>query len=80
MLLAGAGIDIWKNHPGVVGWCVVNGLIGLGAIYGALTGIVLWARRSGRDKLARAIEASTGGRSVKRAQALLEEIERFERE
>ena len=70
MILHGLGADLWVRNPRVVGWLFLNGLICLGVFYG----IVSW------EKLAKNFEENSGGRSVKRAQALLNEIERFERE
>jgi len=72
----GLGADIWMHHPEVIGWFVLNSLVGLGLLFG----IVIWSRRPGMEKFARSLENSSVGRSVNRAQAMLEEIERFERE
>lgn len=71
-----AGADIWLRNPGVVGWLVVSGLVP--AVL--LVGIVLWSRRPGKAKIARNLENNSVGRSVTRAQALLDEIAQFERE
>jgi hypothetical protein len=70
------GADVWRHNPGVVGWLVVSGLLSAGVFCGLLA----WSRRPGREKLARNLETSAGGRSVTRTQAMLDEIERFERE
>jgi hypothetical protein len=71
-----AGADIWVRNPGVVGWLVVSGLVPIAL----LIGVVLWSRRPGDGKLARILEESSVGRSVNRAQALVDEIAQFERD
>lgn len=71
-----AGADIWARNPGVVGWLVVSGLVPAAL----LIGVVLWSRRPGNGKLARILEESSVGRSVNRAQTLVDEIVQFERE
>lgn len=70
------GADVWVRNPEVAGWFVVSGLVPAAL----LVGIVLWSRRPGRAKLAKNLEDNSVGRSVNRAQALLEEIAQFERE
>jgi hypothetical protein len=64
------GADVWLHRPAVVGWLLLSGLVSLGVFYG----IMSW-ERSGK-----AFAENSGGRSVNRAQALLDEIERFERQ
>lgn len=76
MIFCALGADVWVRNPSVVGWFVVSGLVCLGI----LLGFIFWSRRNGREKLARNLEDSSVGRSLNRAQALLDEIERFERE
>ncbi|MEO6971132.1 MAG: hypothetical protein ABI217_09590 [Chthoniobacterales bacterium] len=76
MIFYGLGADVWRHNPDVVGWFVLSGL----ACLGVFLGIVFWSRRPGREKLAKNLAASAGGRSVTRAQTLLDEIERFESE
>jgi hypothetical protein len=70
------GADVWVRNPGVVGWFVFSGLICVGLFYG----IIFWSRRPGREKLAQRLASSSAGRSVKRAQTVLDEIRRFEAE
>ena len=70
MILHGLGADVWVRNPRVVGWFVLSAFVCLGFFYG----IVSW------KKLAKNLEENSAGRSVKRGQALLEEIERFEQE
>lgn len=71
-----AGADLWLVKPQMVYWNVLSSFVCLGASYG----LVLWSRRPGQEKLAKHLSDSSVGRSVARAQALLEEIEQFERE
>jgi hypothetical protein len=70
------GADVWVRNPEVVGWLVLSGLVCGGLFYG----IIFWSRRLGRQKLAESLVSSSAGRSVKRAQAVLDEIARFEQE
>ena len=67
------GADVWVRNPSVVGWFLASALVCLGVLYA----IVAWSRRPGQEKFARSLEASSAGGSVKRAQSLLAEIERF---
>ena len=76
MIFYGLSADVWKHNPDVVGWFVLSGFVCLGVLYG----IVFWSQRPGKEKLARNLAASAGGRSVRRAQSLLDEIARFESE
>ena len=76
MIFQGLEADVWRQNPEVVGWFVVSGLICLGVLYG----IIALSRRPDREKFAKNLEDSSAGRSVKRAESLLEEIERFESE
>ncbi len=76
MIFHGLGADVWQRNPAVVGWFFASALVSLGIIYG----MVAFSRRPGREKFARSLEDSSAGRSVKRAESLLEEIERFEQE
>jgi len=76
MIFHGLGADVWRHNPEVVGWLVLSGFICLAFFLG----LVAWSRRPGEEKLAQNLEDSSGGRTVKRAQTLLEEIARFESE
>ena len=76
MIFHGLGADIWKRNPAVVGWFLVSGLISLGIVYA----LIAWSRRPGGKRLARNLNESSAGRSLRRAQRLLDEIEEFERE
>ena len=70
------GADVWVRNPAVVGWNVLSGFVCLGIFYG----IVRWAWRPGSERFAERLEESSAGRAVHRAQSVLDEIERFERE
>jgi hypothetical protein len=70
------GADVWVHNPSVVAWLLVSSLPCLGILFG----LVFWSRRPGKEKFAKNLENSSVGRSVNRAQALLEEIGRFEQE
>ena len=70
------GADVWARNPDVVGWFIASGFVCLAVLYG----IIFWSRRPGRERFARSLESSSAGRSVNRAQALLDEIARFEAE
>ena len=70
------GADVWVRNPEVVCWFVVSGFFCVALFYG----LIWWSRRPGQTKLAKSLRDSSAGRSVNRAQAVLEEIERFERE
>jgi len=70
------GADVWVRNPDVVGWLVLSGLICVGLFYG----IIFWSRQPGRQKLAESLASSSAGRSVRRGQAVLDEIARFEEE
>lgn len=76
MIFDGLGADVWRRNPEIVGWFFVSGLICLGIFYA----IIAFSRRPGRENFAKSLEDSSAGRSVKRAQSLLEEIAQFERE
>ncbi|MBU6417056.1 MAG: hypothetical protein KJS83_07795 [Xanthomonadaceae bacterium] len=71
MNLAWYGIDLWS--PGFAAWALACGLAGLVAVV-----VVVWAMR--QLGYGHKIENESAGRSVVRAQAVLDEIVRFERE
>lgn len=71
-----SGLDVWTHRPSVVGSFLLSGLVAAAL----LTGFVLWIRRPGKETLARKVADDSAGRSIRRAEAMLEEIERFERE
>ena len=70
------GADLWVDKPEVVYWNVASGFICLGIAYGMLR----WSRRPGQERLAKYLQESSVGKSVTRAQEMLAEIERFERD
>ena len=76
MIFHGLGVDVWRRNPAVVGWFLVSSLICLGVVYA----IVAVSRRPGKEAFARRLADSSAGRSVRRAQTLLDEITEFERE
>lgn len=69
--LAVYGIDLWS--PDFIRWGVATGLVGLMSVVA-----VAWTMR--RMGLGGKIEDHSAGRSVVKAQAVLDEIARFERE
>jgi serine/threonine-protein kinase len=70
------GADVWIRNPEVVLWNVVSSVLCLALGYGVLW----WSRRPGRERLAKYLQDSSVGKSVTRAQEMLGEIERFERD
>jgi hypothetical protein len=68
------GADIWVHKPQVVYWFVASSFVALGASYG----LVRLAKHF--PGMAKAIDESAAGRSVTQAQAVLDEIARFERD
>lgn len=75
VILYWAGLDLWLFKPVVVGWFVVSSAVG----FAVMLGIIGWLRHPSRTKLKRALDADAAGRSVRRAEAVLEEISQFER-
>lgn len=70
------GADIAANAPSVVAIFFVAGLAGL-----ALTsGFLRWARELSRKRIGDALDDSAAGSSLRRTQAFLDEIARFERD
>ena len=67
------GANTWIASPQVLSWLVLNILVCL-----ALAGAAVHLFRRGQDKLAKALRESAVGRSVNRAEAVLNEIARFE--
>lgn len=77
MLLLGdadrVGFDLWRIAPGLAVWLALNGALAL-----ILVLLVYWLlRRTGR---ARWLENNFAGSSIRKAEAALEELARFERE
>jgi len=69
-----AGVDLFLNAPGVVWTNVVVGIVGILATLGFLR----WT--GGRPRLARQVDDLAAGRSIVRAQGVLDEIAQFEKE
>ncbi len=69
------GADVWVKSPEVVYSFIASGFACLGIVYG----IARWLRRPGREEIARRFDDDAAGRSVNRAQAVLDEIARFEK-
>jgi hypothetical protein len=76
MIFHELGADVWRRNPAVVGWFVVSGLICLGVVLRDCR--VLAPAREGN--VCPSLADSSSGRSVRRAQSVLEEIAQFERE
>lgn len=70
------GADVWILKPQVVYWFIASSFVSLGLTYS----LILWSRRPGQEKLANYLEVTSAGRTVNRAQAMLDEIAQFERE
>ncbi|HET9031383.1 MAG TPA: serine/threonine protein kinase [Dokdonella sp.] len=69
-----AGVDLFANMGGAIGWSVAVGMVGLLATWG----FHRWAERSGHSRWVKAMNDSMGGSSLRKAQAVLDEIKRFE--
>jgi len=76
MIFHWLGADVWQRNPADIAWFMVSGLICLGIVYA----IVAFSCRPGKEAFARSLADSSAGRSVRRAQTLLDEIAQFERE
>ncbi len=70
------GADLWVHRPDVVGWLVFNGVVAVAALFG----IIAWLRRPSLEGLRRSLDTEAAGRNIRRAQAALDEIARFERD
>jgi hypothetical protein len=68
VLFASLGADLWVHKPAMVGWFVASGTAAL----------IAWIGLSRNGRLRRSMDDSAAGRSVTRAQAVLDEIARFE--
>lgn len=69
------GADVWSAKPEVVSWFLLNGIVAAGLAYW-----LVYMTRHGQGRFAKYLQASAAGRSVKRAEAALDEIARFEKE
>lgn len=70
------GADLWVHKPAVVYWNVASSLVCLGITYA----VIWWSRRPGQERLAKYLRESSVGKRINRAQQMLAEVERFERE
>jgi hypothetical protein len=70
------GADVWLRSPGVVGWFVASGLL-TAAVFG---GIVQYVVNSRGGTLAKNLVDHSVGHTLNRAQAMLAEVDRFERD
>lgn len=68
------GADIWMHRPDVVGWLVASGIISVGVAWA----LIAWIRLARNAKLRKSMDDDAAGRSLTRAQAVLDEIARFE--
>ena len=71
MLFAGLGADVWRLHPQVVLWLCASGVASLLLIW-----LAVWLIR--RVWGARVLEREAAGYSLRRAEAVLEEVRRFQ--
>lgn len=69
------GADLWVRNPSLVAWFVVSSAVSVAALFG----IVAVLRHPRFAKLKRSLDADMGGRGLRRAEAALDEIARFER-
>jgi hypothetical protein len=70
------GADVFVHKPAVVGWFVASGFVAAAAVWGGLA----WSRLPRNATLRNALDASAAGRSLARAQGVLDEIARFEKD
>jgi hypothetical protein len=70
------GADVWVTAPLFVYALIVSGF----ACLGLACGLIRWSRHPRRSRLAKYLEDSFAGFSIRRAQAHLDEIARFAKE
>ena len=68
------GADVWALKPEVVYWFIASGFVCLVP----LLAFMRWSRSPKRARLAKTLDDDAAGRSMNRAQAMLEEVARFE--
>lgn len=76
ILMSLFGVDLYRNAPSMF---VYGGAVGVAGLL-ASAWFLRWSRNPARPRLRRAVDDGVAGASVRRAEAVLEEIERFERE
>ena len=72
----GLGADVWMQTPWVVYGFIASGVVCLALGYG----LIRWSTHPRRSGLAKYLEDSAAGFSIRRAQAHLDELARFARE
>jgi hypothetical protein len=75
LLLQKVGADVWVTAPSVVWWNIAASMACVAVLYC----IVRVSRQPGRERLKAWLDNSVVGRSVRKTEALVDEIERFER-
>ena len=76
VVMAYAGVDLYKHAPGVAWYGVAIGAAGL-----AVTWVFhRWSRRPGRERIAEQVDAYLAGTRLTRAQGMLDEVAQFEKE
>jgi hypothetical protein len=70
------GLDLWAHSPATVGWFAAVGVAGLLATLW----LMFWSPRALRSRVGDYVVDNSTGTLLKRAQASLDEIARFERE
>jgi hypothetical protein len=75
MLFYWLGADLWVAKPKVISWFALNSVVCV-----ALGGAFIYWFRNGQSRFAKSIRESAAGQSVRRAQAVLDEIAQFEKE
>jgi hypothetical protein len=75
MLFYWLGADLWLAKPKVIYWFALNSVVCV-----SLGGAFVYWFRHGQSRSAKGLRESAAGRSIRRAQAVLDEIARFERE
>lgn len=68
------GVDLYAHAPEVVAWFFAVGIAGLAAT----VAFMRWARQPSRRRIGDYLDDSAAGSSLRRAQAFLDEIARFE--
>jgi serine/threonine-protein kinase len=75
-LAALAGVDVYARAPAMISLGTAIGVAGLAATWW----VHRWSRRPGRPRLTRVMEDSLTGASLRKAQRVLDDVMRFERE
>lgn len=70
-----AGLALWETNPQTVSWLILNCFVCLG-----LAAAAVYLFRRGQGVIAKSLRDSAVGRSVRQAEAALEEIAQFEAE